>query len=328
MSPQARHRLLAELTMREGLSLVGVLVTLSLGFGLLSDAFLTSASLATIANQLPTALTLAVAMTLVLVAGGIDLSVGSVLAVSQGVLGVAMTQLGWNWPAAIAAGLTTGLLAGLVNGAIVVRWALPSFIVTLGMMEAARGGAYLVTGSRTQYIGTDIEWLADLSWLGLSAPFLAAVALVILAEVVLTRTVLGRQAIAIGTNEEAVRLAGVDTRRVKLTIFALSGLLAAVAGVMQVARLASADPNAGTGFELSAIAAAVIGGTRLMGGKGSAVNSSLGVVIMGVLATGLSQIGVQDPTKRLVTGGVIVLAVIADVYRQRWTAARRHQDLT
>jgi ribose transport system permease protein len=314
--------------MREGLSLVGVLVTLSLGFGLLSDAFLTSASLATIANQLPTALTLAVAMTLVLVAGEIDLSVGSVLAVSQGVLGVAMTQLGWSWPAAIAAGLTTGLLAGLVNGVIVVRWALPSFIVTLGMMEAARGGAYLVTGSRTQYIGTDIEWLADLSWLGLSAPFLAAVALVILAEVVLTRTVLGRQAIAIGTNEEAVRLAGVDTRRVKLTIFALSGLLAAVAGVMQVARLASADPNAGTGFELSAIAAAVIGGTRLMGGKGSAVNSSLGVVIMGVLATGLTQIGVQDPTKRLVTGGVIVLAVIADVYRQRWTAARRHQDLT
>ena len=314
--------------MREGLSLVGVLVTLSLGFGLLSDAFLTSASLATIANQLPTALTLAVAMTLVLVAGEIDLSVGSVLAVSQGVLGVAMTQLGWSWPAAIAAGLTTGLLAGLVNGAIVVRWALPSFIVTLGMMEAARGGAYLVTGSRTQYIGTDIEWLADLSWLGLSAPFLAAVALVILAEVVLTRTVLGRQAIAIGTNEEAVRLAGVDTRRVKLTIFALSGLLAAVAGVMQVARLASADPNAGTGFELSAIAAAVIGGTRLMGGKGSAVNSSLGVGSMGVLATGLTQIGVQDPTKRLVTGGVIVLAVIADVYRQRWTAARRHQDLT
>lgn len=314
--------------MREGLSLVGVLVTLSLGFGLLSDAFLTSASLATIANQLPTALTLAVAMTLVLVAGEIDLSVGSVLAVSQAVLGVAMTQLGWSWPAAIATGLTTGLLAGLVNGAIVVRWALPSFIVTLGMMEAARGGAYLVTGSRTQYIGTDIEWLADLSWLGLSAPFLTAVALVILAEVVLTRTVLGRQAIAIGTNEEAVRLAGVDTRRVKLTIFALSGLLAAVAGVMQVARLASADPNAGTGFELSAIAAAVIGGTRLMGGKGSAVNSSLGVVIMGVLATGLTQIGVQDPTKRLVTGGVIVLAVIADVYRQRWTAARRHQDLT
>ncbi len=310
--------------MREGLSLVGVLVALSLGFGLLSETFLTSASLATIANQLPTALTLAVAMTLVLVAGEIDLSVGSVLAVSQGVLGVAMTQLGWSWPAAIAAGLTTGLLAGLVNGAIVVRWALPSFIVTLGMMEAARGGAYLVTGSRTQYIGADIEWLADISWLGLSAPFLAAVALVILAEVLLTRTVLGRQAIAIGTNEEAVRLAGIDTRRVKLTIFALAGLLAAVAGVMQVARLASADPNAGTGFELSAIAAAVIGGTRLMGGRGSAVNSSLGVVIMGVLATGLTQIGVQDPTKRLVTGGVIVLAVIADVYRQRWAGARQH----
>jgi ribose transport system permease protein len=308
--------------MKEGLSLVLVLTVLLLGFGLMSDSFLSSASFSIIANQLPTALTLAVAMTFVLVVGEIDLSIGSVLAVSQAVLGVTMAQLGWSWPLAIGAALATGLLAGMVNGAIVVRWRLPSFIVTLGMMEAARGGAYLVTDSRTQYIGTDIEWIAEASLLGLSAPFICAVLLVVAAQTVLSRTVFGRLATAIGTNLEAVRLAGINTNRIKLTIFAMSGLLAGLAGVMQVSRLASADPNAGTGFELSAIAAAVIGGTRLLGGKGSIVNTFFGVVIMGVLATGLSQIGAQDPTKRVVTGCVIVLAVTTDFYRERWSNTR------
>ncbi|MEO2198959.1 MAG: ABC transporter permease [bacterium] len=308
--------------MREGLSLVIVLALLSVGFGMMSDSFLSSASVSIIANQLPTALTLAVAMTFVLVVGEIDLSIGSVLALSQAVIGVTMVQLGWSWPLAVGAGLMTGLLAGLVNGLIVVGWSLPSFIVTLGMMEAARGGAYLVTGSRTQYIGPDIEWIADASWLGLSAPFICAVLLVVAAQTVLSRTVFGRYATATGTNQEAVRLAGIDTTRIKLTIFAMSGLLAGLAGVMQVSRLASADPNTGTGFELNAIAAAVIGGTRLMGGKGSVINTFLGVVIIGVLASGLTQIGVQDPTKRLITGCVIVLAVIADFYRERWTTRR------
>jgi len=308
--------------MREGISLAVVLAGLCLCFGLLSDSFLSFASASTIANQLPTALTLAVAITFVLVIGEIDLSVGSVLAVSQGVMGVAMAQLGWSSPVAIGAALATGLLAGTINGFIVLRWKLPSFIVTLGMMEAARGGAYLITNSRTVYIGTDIEWIAEVSWLGLSPPFLCAMLLVAIGQTTLSRTIFGRYAIAIGTNQEAVRLAGIDTGRIKLSIFALSGLLAGLAGVMQVSRLASADPNAGIGFELSAIAAAVIGGTRLMGGKGSVINTFFGVVIMAVLATGLTQIGIQDPTKRLITGGVIVLAVIADVYRKHWTDER------
>ncbi len=308
--------------MREGLSLVVVLTALILGFGVMSDSFLTSASFGTMANQLPTALILAVAMTFVLVVGEIDLSIGSVLAVSQAVLGVAMAQLGWSWPLAIGAALATGLLTGMVNGLIVVRWQLPSFIVTLGMMEAARGGAHLITDSRTQYIGADIEWISETALLGLSAPFICAVLLVLAGQAVLSGTVFGRYATAIGTNQEAVRLAGIDTKRIKLTVFAMSGLLAGLAAVMQVSRLASADPNAGTGFELNAIAAAVIGGTRLMGGKGSVINTFFGVVIMGVLATGLSQIGAQDPTKRVVTGCVIVLAVIADLYRERWATKR------
>ena len=200
--------------MREGISLAVVLAGLCLCFGLLSDSFLSFASVSTIANQLPTALTLAVAITFVLVIGEIDLSVGSVLAVSQGVMGIAMVQLGWSWPVAIGAALATGLLAGTINGFIVLRWQLPSFIVTLGMMEAARGGAYLVTDSRTVYIGTDIEWIAEVSWLGLSPPFLCAMLLVAIGQTALSRTIFGRYAIAIGTNQEAVRLAGIDTGRI------------------------------------------------------------------------------------------------------------------
>jgi ribose transport system permease protein len=238
-------------------------------------------------------------------------------------MGAALAQLHAPLPVAVAMALLVGAAAGLVNGFIVVRWKLPSFIVTLGMMEAARGGAYLVTQSRTQYLGAGIESLNTGSVLGLSPPFLAALVLVGLGHAVLTRSVFGRYVVAVGTNEEAVRLSGLPAGRIKLGVFVLSGLLAGVAAVMQSARLASADPNAGTGFELYAIAAAVIGGTRLSGGHGSVVNSGIGVVIMTVLAAGLAQIGAQDPTKRLVTGSVIVLAAIADLYRERWARRRR-----
>jgi ribose transport system permease protein len=148
-------------------------------------------------------------------------------------------------------------------------------------------------------------------------PFLGALALVVVGQVVLSRTVFGRYLVAIGTNEEAVRLSGIDTRPVKLAVFALSGLLAGAAGVVYTARLAAADPNAGIGFELSAIAAVVVGGTSLMGGRGSAVGSFLGVVVIAVLGSGLAQVGVEEPTKRFVTGLVIVAAVVADRYRHR-----------
>jgi ribose transport system permease protein len=161
-----------------------------------------------------------------------------------------------------------------------------------------------------------VERLAAAEVLGLSLPFLGAVALVGAAEFVLTRTVFGRYVVAIGTNEEVVRLAGIDPRPVKLAVFVLSGLLAAAAGVVYTSRLASADPNAGVGFELTSIAAVAVGGTSLMGGRGSVFGSFLGVVIIAVLGSGLAQAGAQEPTKRLVTGAVIVLAALADHHRR------------
>ncbi len=297
--------------------LLSALLLLIIAFGLKTDHFLSLTTLRTISNQIPDAVMLAVGMTLVMIVGGIDLSVGSVMALSGALLGVCLAQ--WHWPlaAALAACLLTGLLCGLLNGLITVRWKLPSFIVTLGMLEVARGAAYLMTNSQTMYIGAAVERLGAVSLFGLSAPFTCAIVAVTVAQFALTRTVWGRYAMAVGENEEAARYTGVNPRPVKVAVFGLSGLLAACAAVLQCARLSSADPNAGAGAELQAIAAAVIGGASLSGGRGSVVNTFFGVLIIAVLGAGLAQIGAQEPTRRFVTGCVILAAVILDVYRAR-----------
>jgi ribose transport system permease protein len=243
------------------------------------------------------------------------------MALSGALLGVCLAE--WHWPfaPALAACLLTGLLCGLVNGLITVQWKLPSFIVTLGMLEVARGAAYLMTNSQTMYIGAAVERLGAVSLFGLSAPFACAIVVVILAQFALTRMVWGRYALAVGANEEAARYSGVNPRPIKVAVFGLSGLLAACAAVLQCARLSSADPNAGAGAELQAIAACVIGGASLSGGRGSAVNTFFGVLIIAVLGAGLAQIGAQEPTRRFVTGCVILAAVILDMYRARFAVA-------
>lgn len=313
-------RLAGRAALREYAGLALVVLVLVAAFSLSTEHFFTAATFRTIANQIPAALVVAVGMTFVLVAASIDLSVGSVLALSGAVLGAGLVDLRAGLPLALAACLLTGLVCGALNGLVAVRWGVPSFIVTLGMMEMARGGAYLVTGSRTRYIGPAVERIADASLLGVSLPFVVALLVVALGQVVLSRTVFGRYLVAMGTSEEAVRLSGIDTAAVKTAVFVLSGLLAALGAVLHSARLGSADPNAGAGLELQAIAAVVIGGTSLMGGRGSVMSSFFGVVIMAVLGTGLAQVGVQDASKRLITGGVIVAAVIADRYRHRGLA--------
>lgn len=306
----------------EYLGLVGALLLLILVFSLSTQHFFSRTTFLTIANQIPAALLLATAMTYVLVIAEIDLSVGSVLGLCSCVAGVVMARWGWPLAAAIPAALLAGLLCGAFNGAVALRWRLPSFIVTLGMLEMARGGAHAVTKSQTQYIGAAIAPLAEAHLLGLSLPFLLALAVVIIAQLVLTRTIFGRYLIAIGTNEEAVRLSGIDPRPVKLAVFMLAGLLVATAAVIDTSRFQSANPNAGTGFELQAIAAAVIGGTSLMGGRGSVVSTFFGVLIIAVLNSGLAAIGAKDELKRLVTGAVIVVAVILDQYRHKLGRAR------
>ena len=295
------------------LALAGLVVY----FGIKADNFFTVTTFRMIANQIPDITIIAVGMTFVLIIAGIDLSVGSVMALAGAVLGVCLVRFNLPLPVAIAACLAVGIVCGLVNGFIVIQWRLPAFIVTLGMLEIARGATYLVTDSRTIYIGGPVEIITDTSILGLSLPFIIAVVIVVMGQVVLSRTVFGRYLVAIGTNEEAVRLSGIDPAPLKLGVFVLCGFLTSVAAVIHTARLSSANPNTGRGLELQAIAAVVIGGTSLMGGRGSVVSSFFGVLIIAVLGTGLDQIGAGEPTKRIITGCVIVAAVILDQYRHR-----------
>ena len=286
-------------------------------FSSLSEYFFTRDTFVAIVNEIPALAVMAVGMTFVLIIAGIDLSVGSVLALSAALSAMAILQWGWSTPAAALLGMGAGALCGLVLGSVSVAWRLPSFIVSLGMLEVVRGAAYLVTGSRTQYVGDRIAGLAAPWIAGISVSFLLAVALVIIGQLVLTRTVFGRSVVGIGTNEEAMRLAGVDPRPVRILVFTLTGLLAGLAGLMQAARMEAADPNAGQGMELRVIAAVVIGGTSLMGGRGSVVNTFIGVLIIAVLEAGLAQVGASEPSKRIITGCVIVVAVIVDTLRQR-----------
>ena len=302
----------------ERLGLLAALVLLIVFFSLFSNAFFSARTLVSIANQIPDLTLIAVGMTLVLISGGIDLSVGSVLALCSAVVGVVMVDMGAPLAVAVLLAILAGLACGVASGTITVLAGLPSFIVTLGMLEIARGGAYLMSDSQTKYIGQRVELFADaLPVLGVSLSFVVAIIVVVLAHLLVTRTVFGRYLVAIGSNEEAVRMSGINTRPYRVAVFGISGVMCALAAVAQTSRLASADPNAAIGLELSAIAAAVIGGTSLMGGRGSVINTFIGVLIIAVLQTGLASVGASEPSKRVITGAVIVTAALLDVWRTR-----------
>lgn len=296
------------------------LLLLIVFFSIASDNFFSIITLKTVINQLPALTVVTVGMTLVLIVAGIDLSVGSILGFSAAVVGVA--TVGWGLPLWLACflGLGAGLICGSINGWLVARFSLPAFIVTLGMLEMARGLAYFTTNSQTVYIGADIQMLAlPLPGIGISAALAVALLVVGMAHFVMTRTILGRYLTAIGTNEHAAMMSGINPRPYRLLVLAVSGALAGLGGIFNAAYLGSADPNAGIGLELSAIAAAVIGGTSLMGGRGSVTGAFAGVLIIAILQSGLAQIGVTEPTKRLITGAVIIIAVLID----RWRAGNR-----
>jgi ribose transport system permease protein len=302
----------------EYVGLLAIWVGLVLLFGLLTENFLSLRTFASLANRIPALAVVAAGMTLVVMTGGIDLSVGSVLGLCGAVMGAALVDLHLPLWMAICAALGTGFIAGAINGLVSVGFGIPSFIVTLGMLEIARGLAYLATGSQTKYIGSAVAGLsAPVARLGVSWSFLIAVLVVVAGQVVLSRTVFGRYVVAIGTNEPAVRLAGINPEPARIAAFALLGVMTGLAAVFYTSRLGSSDPNAGAGMELSAIAAVVIGGTSLAGGRGSVANAFFGVLIIATLEAGLAQIGASDPIKRVITGTVIVAAVILDAWRHR-----------
>ena len=287
-------------------------------FGFTAENFFSTGTLTAILTQLPALTVVTIGMTLVLITGGIDLSVGSVVALSSAVIGIAFTVFELPLLVSGLLGIAAGGCAGLINGVLGAYFRLPIFIVTLGMLEAGRGMAYLVTNSQTVYIGPSIQGLAlPISGIGVSASFLTSLALVVLAQLALTRTVFGRYLIAIGTNETAAKISGIRTEPYLTWVLVISGLLAGLGGLMNAAYLGASDPNAAIGLELSAIAAAVIGGTSLMGGRGSIIGAFIGVLIISVLQHGLAELDVSEPFKRLITGLGIILAVLIDRWRSR-----------
>jgi ribose transport system permease protein len=299
--------------------LLGVLGLLILFFSLSSNSFFQTGTAILIANQIPELTLVAVGMTLVLVMGQIDLSVGSVMSLSAAVLGTLMAAHDWPLWAAIPACVLTGACCGLFTGAISVWFRIPSFIVSLGMLEIARGATRRVLESNTLSIGSDIAPISEpVTALRLSPIFLVALLAVFAAQFLLTRTVFGRYCVAIGTNEEAVRMSGIHTAPYGIGVFVICGALCALAGLAPTSLMEAADPGAGIGIELSAIAACVIGGTSLMGGRGNVISSFLGVLIIAVLQTGLSRMSVEDENKQIVTGAVIIVAVLLDTLRQKW----------
>ena len=296
--------------------MAAAMLLLLLFFGVTTDRFLTLSNFQTISNQIPAAIIVAVGMTYILVVGGIDLSVGSGLALCSAVFSVCLLRYDLPLPISIIAAASTGFAIGLVNGAIITRWSVPSFIVTLGMLEAARGLTFMVTDSQTQYVGSKVDAIRDAEFAGFSLTFAFAIGIAIVGQLVLSHTALGRQIVAVGYKEDVAYLSGINPKRVKLIVFTLCGALVGIASIIHTARMSASDPNTGVGFELEAIAAVVIGGTSLTGGRGSVLRSLFGVLVIAILGSGLAQAGAQEHTKRLITGLVIVGAVIIDQYRR------------
>lgn len=301
--------------LEKSMALMGLLLLCGL-LAALSPNFLTVDNLLNVARQISIIGIVAVGMTLVIVTSGIDLSVGSVVALAGVTAGLLMNA-GWSIPAALLAAAVVGTLAGVATGLAITRLHISPFIATLGMMSIARGLALVITdGSPIDTIPKEFLWLAG-NWGPIPVPVIVMLAVALVGHVVLSRTRLGRYAYAMGSNEEAVRLSGVPLDRYKIAIYALSGLLAAIAGLVLTARIASAQPVAGNLLELDAIAAVVIGGASLMGGRGTIFGTLVGVAIIGVLRNGLVLLDVSAFWQQVVIGGVIVVAVAVDQWRQR-----------
>jgi ribose transport system permease protein len=289
------------------------LLTLCLILWAATPHFLTVSNLLNVLEQTALNAVVAVGMTFVIISGGIDLSVGSVLALAGICLALAL-EAGVPAPAAIAISLVVGGACGLVNGLLITLGRLPPFIATLGMMSVARGIALMLAEGRPiSGFGEGFRAIATERVLTIPAPVVITIVIYAVAHFVLTRTVFGRTTYAIGGNEEAARLSGVQVRFHKTAVYGVAGVTSAAAAVVLTARLNSAQPTAGTMYELDAIAATVIGGSSLLGGEGTVTGTLIGALIMGVLRNGLNLLNVSSFLQQVVIGVVIIGAVLVDM---------------
>ena len=299
------------------------LFVLCIVLGILSDKFFTSTNIWNVMRQVSVNICISTGMTLVVLTAGIDLSVGSILAlcgaVTAGLLknGIEVTSsnlfIGFTILGASVAGLIVGSVLGWFNGWAITRWKVPPFVATLAMLTIARGLTMLWTrGFPITGLGSRFDFLGTGWFLGVPLPVWISGIVVIVAIFITNKTALGRYIYAIGGNENAARLSGINIKRIKIIVYTIAGALAAAGGLIVTARLDAAQPNAGTGYELDSIAAVVIGGTSLSGGRGTILGTVLGAVIIGVLNNGLVLLNVSPFWQQVVKGLVILLAVVID----------------
>ncbi|MDR0362978.1 MAG: ABC transporter permease [Planctomycetota bacterium] len=310
------------------------LVALLVVFSLIARNFFTVDNLINICRQTTTIALAGIGVTFVIITGGIDLSIGSVLAMSGVVAGMLVKDWEWNVYVAFFAGALSGVFVGFLNGAMVNFLRLPPFIATLGMMMIARGLALLVTNARSipglpesfgdignGALGTTYRLNArGVEVIGFPGIPHAVILMAVLAVVfyyILSSTKLGRYIYAVGSNEEATRLSGINVVKVKFFAYMICGGFAALSGIVTMSRLVTVQPTAGVAFEMDAIASTVIGGTSLMGGVGGISGTIIGAFIIGVLRNGLNMFGVQGFVQQIIIGAVIILAVSVDQFRNR-----------
>ena len=313
---------------------LGSLVVLAAVFSVTSSAFLTVNNAMTIALQVTSIALLGIGATYVIITGGIDLSVGSVLALAGVVAALAVKELNLPIWIGMLLGILTGTACGVINGFLVTRMRLPPFIATLGMMLIARGVALQITGARAvsglgeafgelgngsllRFESLDQQGFPVVSFPGIPYPVVLMVVIAIAASLMLNRTVLGRYIYAIGSNADAARLSGVNVARVTAFTYIVSGTLAGLTGCVLMSRLVTAQPNEGVAYELDAIASAVIGGTSLIGGVGTISGTFIGAFVIGILRNGLNMNGVSAFTQQIIIGLVILVTVWIDQLRNR-----------
>ncbi|UOE44686.1 ABC transporter permease [Agromyces larvae] len=298
------------------------LIVIVVFFSIASPHFFTANNLISILTAATVTGILALGTTFVIITGGIDLSIGTGMVLCGVMAGVFLTYWGWPLWAGVAATIVFGGLLGLINGMNVSILGIPPFIATLGMMLIAAGLSLVISGTKPIYFNDTPEFqqIMNLSIIpGVRFPLgvVIFVVMIVIAAVVLSKTLIGRYAFSIGSNEQATSLSGVNVRRWKIVIYTMAGLFVGLAGVLSASRLSSAQPTGGMGLELEAIAAVVIGGTSLQGGKGSIIGTVIGALIMAVLTNGLRIISVPQEWQSVAVGIVILVAVYLDMLRRR-----------
>jgi ribose transport system permease protein len=309
------QRLLASVGRMRELRIMLVVIVFGLLMWLKYPAFLSGPNISTILLYLATYAIMACGMTILLVSGGFDLSVGSVFALSAMVAGVLMKHpaIQMAWPLAFAVGLATGAFLGLINGLIVAKLDINPFITTLGMMLLARGLTYVVSGGKSQSgFPEQFCLLGQANVLGIQMPIIISLTLVVVADVLLRKSRFFRQNYYIGGNEQAAWLSGIAVNRVKVFNYCLSGTLAALAGLVFMARLDSAAVTAGVGDELQVITAVIVGGASLAGGKGTVLGAFLGCLLLAMIRPAISFLPIEDHWEKVVIGTILLGAVVLD----------------